>query len=140
MRTDRKIARLAVALTLGAAAGATAPAGAEVRLPALVGGDADDIHPRNKQDVGARLAGWALADSYGKPLDASGPLYLSLSEGGPALRVRFSHAAGLTASVAVRYAWADNPEATLGNGEGLPASPFRTDDWPGLTAPRVVAP
>ncbi|MFZ6033412.1 MAG: sialate O-acetylesterase [Melioribacter sp.] len=32
--------------------------------------------------------------------------------------------------VAVRYAWADNPEgANLYNKEGLPASPFRTDDW-----------
>ncbi len=31
---------------------------------------------------------------------------------------------------AVRYAWADNPEANLANGAGLPASPFRTDDWP----------
>jgi sialate O-acetylesterase len=32
--------------------------------------------------------------------------------------------------VAVRYGWADNPEVTLYNGAGLPASPFRTDDWP----------
>jgi sialate O-acetylesterase len=32
--------------------------------------------------------------------------------------------------VAVRYAWADNPDdANLYNIEGLPASPFRTDDW-----------
>jgi sialate O-acetylesterase len=37
--------------------------------------------------------------------------------------------------VAVRYGWADNPDATLRNGEGLPASPFRTDDWPMLTGP-----
>jgi sialate O-acetylesterase len=37
---------------------------------------------------------------------------------------------------AVRYAWADNPVANLYNGDGLPASPFRTDDWPGLTAGR----
>jgi len=28
----------------------------------------------------------------------------------------------------VRYAWADNPECTLVNGAGLPASPFRTDE------------
>jgi sialate O-acetylesterase len=34
---------------------------------------------------------------------------------------------------AVRYAWADNPECNLYNKEGLPASPFRTDDWPGIT-------
>jgi sialate O-acetylesterase len=31
---------------------------------------------------------------------------------------------------AVRYAWADNPTCTLYNRAGLPASPFRTDDWP----------
>ena len=38
--------------------------------------------------------------------------------------------------VAVRYAWADNPAANLSNSDGLPASPFRTDDWPGVTASR----
>ena len=36
--------------------------------------------------------------------------------------------------VAVRYAWADAPECNLVNGADLPASPFRTDDWPGVTA------
>lgn len=35
--------------------------------------------------------------------------------------------------VAVRYAWADNPDCNLYNGAGLPASPFRTDEWPGRT-------
>jgi len=35
--------------------------------------------------------------------------------------------------VAVRYAWADNPDCNLYNLDGFPASPFRTDDWPGLT-------
>ena len=35
--------------------------------------------------------------------------------------------------VSVRYAWADSPECNLYNKEGLPASPFRTDDWPGAT-------
>jgi sialate O-acetylesterase len=35
--------------------------------------------------------------------------------------------------VAVRYAWADNPECNLINSEGLPAVPFRTDDWKGIT-------
>jgi sialate O-acetylesterase len=35
--------------------------------------------------------------------------------------------------VAVRYAWEDNPECSLYNKAGLPASPFRTDDWPGVT-------
>ena len=38
--------------------------------------------------------------------------------------------------VAVRYAWADNPECNLINGYGLPAFPFRTDDWPGKTVER----
>lgn len=35
--------------------------------------------------------------------------------------------------VAVRYAWADNPECNLVNSEGFPAVPFRTDDWKGIT-------
>jgi sialate O-acetylesterase len=40
----------------------------------------------------------------------------------------------LTAPVAVRYAWQNNPEGcNLYNKEGLPASPFRTDDWPMTT-------
>ena len=34
---------------------------------------------------------------------------------------------------AVRYAWQSNPAATLFNGAGLPAVPFRTDNWPGIT-------
>jgi sialate O-acetylesterase len=41
--------------------------------------------------------------------------------------------AEVSAPVAVRYAWADSPECNLFNKEGLPASPFRTDDWPGAT-------
>jgi sialate O-acetylesterase len=35
--------------------------------------------------------------------------------------------------VAVRYAWGDSPRCNLYNKNGLPASPFRTDDWPGIT-------
>jgi sialate O-acetylesterase len=35
--------------------------------------------------------------------------------------------------VAVRYAWAENPECNLFNADGLPAAPFRTDDWPQVT-------
>jgi sialate O-acetylesterase len=37
--------------------------------------------------------------------------------------------------VAVRYDWADNPEGNLANSAGLPASPFRSDEWPGVTVP-----
>jgi len=40
------------------------------------------------------------------------------------------------APVAVRYAWADNPVCNLFNQAGLPASPFRTDRWPGVTQPK----
>lgn len=39
--------------------------------------------------------------------------------------------------IAARYGWADNPVCTLRNREGLPASPFRTDDW---EVPTQVAP
>jgi len=40
------------------------------------------------------------------------------------------HSSEVQHPVAVRYAWADNPECSLYNESGLPASPFRTDDWP----------
>ncbi|NQT01343.1 MAG: sialate O-acetylesterase, partial [Planctomycetes bacterium] len=39
----------------------------------------------------------------------------------------------VSAPVAVRYAWADNPVCNFYNEEELPASPFRTDSWPGVT-------
>ncbi|MEX2309959.1 MAG: sialate O-acetylesterase [Pirellulales bacterium] len=39
----------------------------------------------------------------------------------------------VAAPVAVRYAWADNPVCNLYNQTGLPITPFRTDDWPGVT-------
>ena len=42
--------------------------------------------------------------------------------------------------VAVRYAWADNPTCNLYNGAGLPASPFRTDDFPATTKGSVFGP
>jgi sialate O-acetylesterase len=42
----------------------------------------------------------------------------------------------VSAPVAVRYAWQSNPVATLYNGAGLPAVPFRTDDWPALSVGR----
>jgi sialate O-acetylesterase len=35
--------------------------------------------------------------------------------------------------VAVRYGWADNPVVNMFSVEGLPLTPFRTDDWPGVT-------
>lgn len=39
----------------------------------------------------------------------------------------------VAAPVAVRYAWADNPVCNVQNAEHLPLTPFRTDDWPGVT-------
>jgi sialate O-acetylesterase len=132
-------------------------------------GDALDIHPRNKQDVGHRLAQWALARVYHRPIVPSGPIYRDLAIEGNRIRLTFDHVGGgleakhgaletfviagndrcfvpaeariedssvvvhspsVAEPVAVRYAWADNPEAAnLYNSEGLPASPFRTDSW-----------
>jgi sialate O-acetylesterase len=136
-------------------------------------GESDDIHPKNKQDVGHRLALTALAKTYGQKLEYSGPHYESQTLEGSSIRLTFSQAEEMIARggplrqfaiagedqkfvwaearidghsvvvssplvskpVAVRYAWANNPEgANLYNGAGLPASPFRTDDWPGITA------
>jgi sialate O-acetylesterase len=54
-------------------------------------GNADDIHPRNKQDVGARLARWALRDVYGQEIVVSGPLYKSHEVEGDRIRVHFGH-------------------------------------------------
>lgn len=54
--------------------------------------DLNDIHPRNKQDVGRRLAAWALAGTYGKTdLVCSGPLYKSMQVEGGKVRLRFTH-------------------------------------------------
>jgi len=135
-------------------------------------GDATNIHPTNKQDVGKRLALIALAKDYGKAIEYSGPLYDSMAVEGNTIRVRLTHAEGLVAKggeplkgfaiagedrkfvwagakidgsmvvvssaqvaapVAVRYDWADNPDGNLYNGADLPAGPFRTDEWQGIT-------
>jgi sialate O-acetylesterase len=57
-----------------------------------------DIHPRNKLDVGNRLARWALAKTYGKDVVYSGPLFKSVAIDGNKARVSFAHAAGLKSS------------------------------------------
>jgi len=57
-------------------------------------GDPEDIHPKNKKEVGRRLALVALAKVYGKRLEYSGPMFQSMSVEGSAIRVRFSHSAG----------------------------------------------
>jgi sialate O-acetylesterase len=144
--------------------------------------DINNIHPENKQDVGKRLALWALAKTYGhKNIVYSGPLYKSMAieqkteNSKPAIRLFFDHVgSGLTTKggkltdftiagedgkfveanaeidnntivvssekvrnpVAVRYAWTNTAMPNLFNKEGLPASSFRTDDWPCVTANR----
>jgi sialate O-acetylesterase len=131
-------------------------------------GDATDIHPKNKQEVGRRLALAAEATVYYRDTEFSGPLPTGSQEEEGKVRLTFRQATGLKAAnggkltgfaiagedrkfvwadadiqgdhvlvsspqvtkpVAVRYAWADNPQCNLVNAAGLPASPFRTDDW-----------
>ncbi|MGJ8655192.1 MAG: sialate O-acetylesterase [Akkermansiaceae bacterium] len=61
-------------------------------------GDKKNIHPRNKKDVGDRLARWALNKDYGmKDIVISGPLYKSHVVKGAAVEVSFSHADKLKA-------------------------------------------
>jgi sialate O-acetylesterase len=132
-------------------------------------GEEKDIHPRNKEDVGKRLALAALGQHYGKNIVYSGPIYADKKIEGNKIRLTFHQTgSGLIAKgdkltgfaiagedrrfvwadaqidgnsivvsspevqnpVAVRYGWANNPDCNLYNKEGLPASPFRTDNWP----------
>ncbi len=138
-------------------------------------GDVTDIHPKNKQAVGKRLALWALSGTYGKDnIECSGPLFSGFRTDGRGIRITFDHAGDVLrltsggkssgfmvagedrrfvparaqvegntvfvhseyvkAPVAVRYAFANTSEATLFNSAGLPASTFRTDDWPVVTS------
>jgi sialate O-acetylesterase len=132
-------------------------------------GDAQNIHPKRKQEVGYRLSVAARSIVYRESISYTGPVFESMEGDGNHIRIRFSHVwDGLVARgssplfgfaiagedrkyiwgnasiqgdtvtvthpaiknpIAVRYAWADNPPANLYNLAGLPASPFRTDDW-----------
>ena len=152
-------------------------------------GEAENLHPNNKFDVGMRLAQWALAKDYGrKDLFCSGPLYKGMKIEGNKIRISFDYVGkGLMVGsktgrepvkevadgklkrfaiaakdgaaptglkwfwaeavidnnsvvvscpevqqpVAVHYAYNGNPEGcNLYNKDGLPASPFRTEDGP----------
>ncbi|MFI2743820.1 sialate O-acetylesterase [Zhouia sp. PK063] len=135
-------------------------------------GEANDIHPKDKQDVGDRLAKIALAKVYMEKTPYSGPLYKSFQVRDHQIVIHFTHNKGLHTNngkvlsgfaiagkdkkfywadaaisngkvivsspkvknpVAVRYAWSNNPDANLYNEANLPASPFKTDDWQGIT-------
>jgi sialate O-acetylesterase len=54
-------------------------------------GDARDLHPHRKAEVGQRLALWALGTTYHRPIVYSGPLYESMTAEGNAIRIRFTH-------------------------------------------------
>ena len=60
-------------------------------------GERKNVHPKNKQDVGDRLARIALANVYGEKIEFSGPVYESMKVEGNLIRVNFSHADGLVA-------------------------------------------
>ena len=130
-------------------------------------GDPDNVHPANKQDVGARLALAARKLAYGEDVEYSGPVYRELAAEGSSLRVWFDHVLGglvakgdalkgfeiagddhhfMSANARidghtvvvsreavsnprfVRYGWANAPAVNLYNGQGLPASPFTSED------------
>lgn len=57
-------------------------------------GEANDIHPKNKQDVGTRLALAALSTVYGRKLESSGPIYRKMKVEGDRIRLSFNHADG----------------------------------------------
>lgn len=130
-------------------------------------GDADDIHPRNKQEVARRLALLALNRTYGRKVVCGAPEFRNCTVEGNKCFLTFTVPAGefapegnlsgfivagsdgrfykadawragdrivvnapeVDVPVAVRYAWADNPEVSLYGKNGLPVAPFRTDRW-----------
>jgi sialate O-acetylesterase len=59
--------------------------------------EAHNVHPKNKEPLGDRLSKIALANAYGRKIEFSGPVYASSKVEGSAIRVKFTHAAGLMA-------------------------------------------
>jgi sialate O-acetylesterase len=143
-------------------------------------GESNDIHPKNKYDVAARLVRWALAKDYGIPnIEPQSPLYRDMTVEGDKIKLTFDHVDGglrtvdvstvhgfaicgedrkwvaaeakitgadtvevqsksVPIPIAVRYAWADNPVCNVHSKNGLPLTPFRTDDFPMITKPAEV--
>lgn len=78
-------------------------------------GDLKDIHPTNKQDVGRRLAAWALAKTYGKSeVEYSGPTFKAMSLEGDKLRLTFDHADGLASRDGKPLNWFEIIDANEG--------------------------
>ena len=137
-------------------------------------GEGKDIHPKNKVDVGRRLARWALANEYGVAVPFHSPQYKTMEKQDGKITLTFDHVDGgwrpfdvgnpvgfaiagddmkfvradgkilpdgrievsssaVSNPASVRYAWADNPVCNMFSTAGLPLTPFRTDDWPGVT-------
>jgi len=132
-----------------------------------------NVHPKNKFDVGNRLALWALAKDYQQDLVYSGPLYKSMKVKGSKTHLSFSHVGGglksrdgkplsefqiagadgkfvpaeatidgdevvveakaIAVPTQVRFGWRNKANPNLVNMEGLPASPFQTNNWQGGT-------
>ncbi|HEX3878889.1 MAG TPA: sialate O-acetylesterase [Bryobacteraceae bacterium] len=61
-------------------------------------GESKDIHPKNKQDVGLRLALAARAIAYHEPVEYSGPMFETAAPEGNAMRAYFTHADGMRAT------------------------------------------
>jgi sialate O-acetylesterase len=139
-------------------------------------GESNDIHPKNKQEVGRRLALAAEGIAYDKKIEYKGPTYKSVRADAGALHVQFTHLGGglvvhgssllgfeiagedqqffpaqakiagaevvlssaqVAKPVAARYAWANDPKCNLYSKAGLPAPPFRSDEWTVTTQDKV---
>ncbi len=141
-------------------------------------GEENDIHPKKKEPVGARLALLAREIAYGQNIVAMGPAYrtmrieknrivLMFDNVGTGLECRGPKLTGFTIAgydrkfhvaeaeiqgrtvivtspevenpLAARFGWANYPVVNLWNKDGLPATPFRTDTWPGVTQKEQAA-
>ncbi len=142
-------------------------------------GEGNDIHPKNKYDVAARLVRWALAKDYGINIEPQSPAFKSMNVNGSKAALKFDHIGGglrtvdvnevkgfaicgedkkwvwadakitsgdtiqvwsdsVATPVAVRYAWAENPVCNVYAKNGLPMTPFRTDDFRMITQPTMA--
>ena len=68
-------------------------------------GDAKDIHPRNKLDVGKRLSLWALKNDYGKNNTASGPIYKNMQVENDHVKIEFENIAGGLKATGNKYGY-----------------------------------